>query len=341
MIHSSPAHDKMANADTLEIETEVRGNLIATLQNPVEDANNNTVEITGHLVPEDGSTGKVFFAFTYEGDKDTYECELLPRKAVLAYKKLTNEDDNIIAEIVSNIKETIYEAKKADLKHSVGVGTNKTPAKTSPTRIRPRISEDNQTPQTRPRMVSRVSAQENTKSSEKKKRKSPSITPIGQLGHQISGLKLQINALRNKKAKVGDSSDEYDNQAKIYVKALRDYAKGLRNKKELEKMQQTLDMIDDIANIRDYYQGGTITVSKMNPKTKKYEDYEEPVLSYFANYLRATATYINSKYLNEDEIQDEIDRKTIEMHDKMRLRTDMEVKAVGGDKLEGVQIFFE
>lgn len=328
----------MTNADTLTIETEVRGDLTATLQPIVKEEE--TLQIAGHVVPEDGSTGKVFFLFGFT-DENTYECELLPRKAILAYKKLTNEDENIIAEIVDNIKETIYEAKKADLKQMVGDGKNKTPAKTSPTRIRPRLLEDTTTPQTRPRVMSRVSAQENTKSSEKKKRKSPSITPTGQLGHQISGLKLQIHALQNKKTKVSDSTDEYDNQAKFYVKELRDYAKGFKNKKEVEKMQEILNMIDNIADIRDYYQGQTITKVKMNPKTKKEEDYEEPVLSSLANYLRATATFITSKYLNEQEIEEEIERKTKELHDKMRLRTDMEMKAIGGDKVKGVEIYFE
>ena len=156
----------MPKEDTLTIETECRGNLIATLQETEDGADNNTVEITGHLVPEDKSTGKVFFEFTYNSAKDTYDCELLPKKALLSFKKLTGKDDDIIAEITSNLKESIYEAKHKEFDSMHDTGKDKTPPKTNKTR---RKSTD-------------------ASSSEKKKRAKPKITPAGKVGQDLRAL---------------------------------------------------------------------------------------------------------------------------------------------------------
>ena len=64
---------------TLEVETECRGTLIATLQPIQEDGDAFT--IAGHIVPKDKSTGKVFFNFSFTDDEN-YECELLPNKGL-------------------------------------------------------------------------------------------------------------------------------------------------------------------------------------------------------------------------------------------------------------------
>ena len=75
---------------TLEVETNCRGILIATLQPIQEDGD--ALTIAGHIVPKDKSTGKVFFNFSFTDDEN-YECELLPNKGLLSHKKLFESFD--------------------------------------------------------------------------------------------------------------------------------------------------------------------------------------------------------------------------------------------------------
>ena len=315
----------MPNADTLTIETECRGNLIATLQEAVVDDKNNTVEIAGHLVPEDKSTGKVFFAFTYDKAEDAYDCELLPRKGLFSYKKLTDKDDDIIAEITDNLKGMIYDAKSEEFDSMRDDDKDKTPTK--------KIS-----PQRRKSSLAMTS-------SEKKKRAKPKITPAGKLGQEIAGLDLQISALKKRKARATNLHEEYDAESKKYIDLLHTYGKS--NKKTYNDIKEVLDIVDQLSNLRESWSGMNHVVKEMNPKTKKIEGYEHTCLHDLAQLLRATAKYIDSKYMDVDAIDEQLKEKITEFHEKSRRKTDMivnrhlEGEDFGLADLEGVELFYD
>jgi len=313
-------HTTMPNADTLIVETECCGNLTATLQ-PVIEAEQ-TLQIPGYIVPEHGSTGKVFFLFGFMDD-DTYECELLPKKGLHAFHKLTDKDAETIAEITDNLKEVIYEAKKAELNSMRDDGKSKTPAKTSPLRIAPKI-------------VRRKSTDEQIKPQQKPKKRKLTTTPVGKLGQEISGLKLQIFALKKKKTKAFQNTDTYGAEVKDYIKTLKDYGKTKEGKGISSEINDVLENVNDIANLRDSeWQDRSLIINKTNPKTKKLEGYEFSVLSVLSNYLRATAKHIDSKFLDAESIENEIMEKTKEYHDKCRQRTDMDLQQfVEGENFE-------
>ena len=311
----------MPNADTLTIETECRGNLIATLQD-TEDVGDRRL-IKGHLVPEDKSTGKVFFEFLYHGDY-TYECELLPKKGLFSYNKLTDKDEDIIAEITDNLKETIYDAKREEFDSMHDDGKVKTPAKRS-------IGKKSPTP---------------TKSSGKKRAK-PKITPAGKLGQEIAGLGLQIGALKKRKLRATNLHEEYDAESKKYIDLLHTYGKSRQGKTAYGDIKDVLEQVDQLSNLRESWSGMTHIVPEMNPKTRKMEGYEHTCLHDLAQLLRATAKYIDSKNMDVDAIDKELKEKIEEFHEKSRRKTDMMLNSyVDGEDfeladLDGVALYFE
>ena len=324
LCHARP-RTTMPNADTLTIETECRGNLIATLQNLVDDNSNNSVEITGHLVPQDKSTGKVFFAFTYDKAEDAYDCELLPKKGLFSYNKLTDKDDNIIAEITENLKGAIYDAKRKEFDSMGSAGKDKTPART---KQRSRISTE-------------------AKSSEKKKRAKPQITPAGKLGQEIAGLGLQIAGLKRRKIRATNLHEEYDADSQKYIDLLQTYGKSKQGKNAYGDIKDVLDQVQQIANLRETWSGMTHIVNEMNPKTKKMEGYEHTCLHDLAQLLRATAKYIDSKNMDVEAIDAELKEKIAEFHEKSRRKTDMMLNSyVEGEDFEladlnGVELYYE
>jgi len=163
----------------------------------------------------------------------------LPKKGLLAHRKLTNKDENIIAEITDNLKETIYDAKQEELNSMLDDGKAKTPAKTTSRR---KSTE-----------TEAKSAEKSAEKPVKKKRKTANLTPVGKLGQQISGLKLQIYALKAKKvkAKAQENTETYDAEAKVYVKQLKDYGKTKEGKAISAEINEVLDNVDEIANLRD------------------------------------------------------------------------------------------
>ena len=316
---------------TLEVETECRGTLVATLQ-PIQEFIINGIDtqiFAGHIVPKDKSTGKVFFNFMLNDEK--HECELLPKKGLHAYNKLTDKDEDIIAEICYNLKETIYEAKKEELGEEDEAEEEKvkTPAK-----------------KTLRRKSTEILTQLRSKSSEKpKSRAKAKITPAGKLGQEIAGLGLQIRGLKRKKLRATNLYDEYEAESRKNIEYLHAYGKS--NKKAYGDIKDMLNVIDQITNLRETWSGMTHIVSEINPKSKKNEGNEHSCLHDYAQLLRTTAKYIDSKSQDVEAIDTELKEKIEEFHKKSRQRTDLMLgDFVEGEDfeindLEGVELFYE
>ena len=309
---------------TLEVETECRGTLIATLQPIQEDGDAYT--IAGHIVPKDKSTGKVFFNFMLDDEK--YECELLPKKGLHAYNKLTDvRDEDIMAEICDNLKETIYDAKQEELNSMRGEDE----------------AEKVKTP-VRSRKVSRNST--DAKSSEKpKSRATAKITETGKMGQECSGLELSIYALKRKKRKAMENTSSFDDDTKDYVKALKDYSKTREGKSLSGDINTMLSTVEDIANLREEWSGKTHAMNKINPKSKKMEGYDQPILKVYADLLRATAKHIETKIMDVEAIEEELKEKIEELFEKSRRKTDLRLQNQLEDEnftiadLKGVKLY--
>ena len=310
---------------TLEVETECRGTLIATLQPIQEDGD--ALTIAGHIVPKDKSTGKVFFNFMLDDEK--YECELLPKKGLHAYNKLTDvRDEDIIAEICDNLKETIYDAKQKELNSMRGEDEAER-AETPPTTIHRRKSTD-------------AKSSEKTKST--KSRAKAKTTETGKMGQECSGLELSIYALKRKKRKAMENTSSFDDDTKHYIKALKDYGKTREGKSLSGDINTMLSTVEDIKNLREEWSGKTHVMNKISPKTKKMEGYDQPILKVYADLLRATAKHIETKIMDVEAIEEELKEKMQEFAKKSRMKTDLKLLKMqededfGIDDLDGVDL---
>lgn len=297
--------------ELINVDDSVVGDLTATVQ-PIQNENGELI-IKGSVVPDDGSTGKVFFLFTFRDDSD-YSCELKDSKGVRAYKDLTGDDDATRAQLENDIKEAIYDAKHADCNAMLSPSRLRTPASLSRkvSRVAPtttgarRLSGDVATKSRRETSLALVRS-----GSAGKTKRQPKITEAGKLGMEISGLSLQIRGLKKRKLRAVNQKDEYDSQAKEYETYLQVYANV--NKKEAPKIKNMLAMADEIANMREYWSGTTHSIKGV----------EHSVLHDFASLLRTTARYIDSKNLDADAIEEELKNKIAVFHDKRRKQTDL------------------
>ena len=317
---------------TLEVETNCRGILIATLQPIQEDGD--ALTIAGHIVPKDKSTGKVFFNFSFTDDEN-YMCELLPNKGLLSHKKLTDKDEDIIDEITDNLKDTIFDDKQEELNSMRGEDEDEDEdeaerAETPPKTINRRKSTD-------------AKSSEKTKST--KSRAKANISEVGKLGHECTGLDLQITALKRKKRKAMENTSSFDDDTQMYVKALKDYGKTREGKSLSGDINNMLSTVDDIANLREEWSGKTHVMNKISPKSKKMEGYDQPILKVFADLLRATAKHIETKIMDVEAIEEELKEKIKELFEKSRRKTDLRLQNQLKDEdftiadLKGVKLY--
>ena len=316
---------------TLEVETNCRGILIATLQPIQEDGD--ALTIAGHIVPKDKSTGKVFFNFSFTDDEN-YMCELLPNKGLLSHKKLTDKDEDIIDEITDNLKDTIFDDKQEELNSMRGEDEDED-------------EDEAERAETPPKTINRRKSTD-AKSSEKpkstKSRAKAKMSETGKLGHECTGLELQINALKRKKRKAMENTSSFDDDTKHYIKALKDYGKTREGKSLSGDINSMLRMVDEIASLRDEWSGKTHVMNKINPKTKKMEGYDQPILKVYADLLRATAKHIETKIMDVEAIEAELKEKIEEFSRKSRMKTDLKLLKMqededfGIDDLDGVDL---